>query len=192
MIIIIIIIIGGYCKLFSAPSCDFSHYKCTRKKKEDESREPKVRLLAAEDESEKSQIWLQICLQKMCPFLILALCWSFYFALNIPTCYVWFWNAELVDCTLRRLTAGAFYSALPRLKTASRADYDLSARTISIQTRMVLVCRCLPKLLLLNEATKSFWSQLLTKLKWSLIAVDEPTCCTAWLWCEIHNRSWSN
>ena len=51
-----------------------AYYKCTRKKKEDESREPKVRLLAAEDESEKSQIWLQICLQKMCPFLILSLC----------------------------------------------------------------------------------------------------------------------
>ena len=31
--IFFIIIIGGYCKLFSVTSCDFSHYKCTRKKK---------------------------------------------------------------------------------------------------------------------------------------------------------------
>ena len=59
------VIIGGSCELLSAPKCDFSHYKCTRKKKEATSLQPNVRLCAAWAESKKQKVWLKIRLQKI-------------------------------------------------------------------------------------------------------------------------------
>jgi hypothetical protein len=58
------IILGGSGNLLSVPFCDFSDYKCTRKKKETESSPPKIRQVSDEGESEKPKVWLLLSLQK--------------------------------------------------------------------------------------------------------------------------------
>ena len=52
------------CELLSTSFCDFSHYKCTKKKNETESFEPKIRQALDKGESKKPKVWLLISLQK--------------------------------------------------------------------------------------------------------------------------------
>ncbi len=57
-------VLGGSGDLLSAPICDFSDFKCTRRKKETESSRPKIRQVSDEGESKKPKVWLLISLQK--------------------------------------------------------------------------------------------------------------------------------
>ena len=56
--------LGGSGDQLSASFCDFSDYKCTKKKKETESSPPKIRQVSDEDENEKPKVWHLCSLQK--------------------------------------------------------------------------------------------------------------------------------
>lgn len=52
--------IGGSGELVSAAFCGFSHYKCTKKKKETTSLQPKIRRVTAGGKTEIPKVWLLI------------------------------------------------------------------------------------------------------------------------------------
>jgi hypothetical protein len=52
--------LGGSGELVSAAFCGFSHYKCTKKKKETTSLQPKFRRVTAGGKTEIPKVWLLI------------------------------------------------------------------------------------------------------------------------------------
>ena len=53
--------LGGSGELVSAAFCGFSHYKCTKKKKETTSLQPKIRRVTSGGKTEIPKVWLLIC-----------------------------------------------------------------------------------------------------------------------------------
>ncbi len=114
--------LGGSGELVSASFCGFSHYKCTKKEKRNHIFATKD---SARDRRRQNRDTESMASDPSSEIREQGLCKSFRLNLNVPICYMYFWDARATDFTLRSCMNDSFGQVFSLKKVVRRADYDL-------------------------------------------------------------------